>query len=332
MPPPDRTTAMIPTSEHGHDRFDLFGLPPFDPSEVATPSRLWGRIQATLRADADHLVTDIRYVPRGFLAVGRCVECGGRVEGLADLASTADPEDRRQRATEVGILRPDFERGEALLAEVTDRVTKRLQAEHEACDESPRVHRLRPMTVQFLRDTVKGARARFAHDGEVPGTLHLLLEDGRGCTLPTDQIIRGAPVQSNERTVNRAAAVSALRAFFRARDLRPVAAVLVSEAWLTENDESEGPNEGSRSGEDREEVMTVSLVTPDVGYLAYAPIVRAGSVPKERRGQFDELTWRPITRPAPLTDGLFVGSDHELDRPEDVDRRRGIVLNTHSRN
>lgn len=310
------------------DEFELVGLPPFEPSEALVQPRLWGRRRWTLRAGGEQLVVDVNYAPRGFLVVGRCLACGGRAEGLADLGRANAPGDEPTRSVRVGVLRSRDDRRPRVLTDVVERVTNTLRARHGNCSQSPKEHNLAPMTERFVGRVVDGARKNLEKDGRVEGNLHLLLDDGRGCTLPTSQIVRGAPPRSVERDVNRAAAVSATRAFLRARDLRPVAAALVSEAWMSEMRAArEAPPD-----DERDEVVLVSVVTPEFGRVSYSPIEREGGVPERGSGRIGSLDWRPLRQPAPLVDGLFAGSDLALERPGDVDRRKGLTLSWGSGN
>lgn len=317
-----------PTRRWMRDEFELVGLPPFEPSEALVAPRLWGRRRWTLRAGGEQLVVDVNYAPRGFLVVGRCIACGGRAEGLADLGRDDEPEDWANRGVRVGVLRSQDDRRPRVLTDVVERVTNTLRSRHGNCSRSPRDHGLAPMTERFVGRVVDAARKSLDKEGRVEGNLHLLLDDGRGCTLPTHQIVRGAPPQSVERNVNRAAAVSATRAFLRARDLRPVAAVLVSEAWMSEM----RGDSGAPPDDDREEVVVVSVVTPEFGRVAYSPIEREGGAPERGSGRFGSLDWRPLRQPAPLVDGLFAGSDLVIERPDEVNRRKGVTLSAISEN
>lgn len=307
--------------------FELVGLPPFEPSEAVVPPRLWGRTRWTLRADEGHLVVDVSYAPRGFLVVGRCHECGGRAEGLADL--TRDSRDRsgQDRRAQVGLRRATNDEPPDVLTDAVERVTESLRSRHRSCSRSPQENRLHPMTRRLVESAVSGARESLETEGVVEGNLHLLLEDGRACTLPTSQIVRGAPPRSLERNVNRAAATAATRAFLRARDLRPVAAVLVSEAWASPMEEGTAV-----ADDEREEVLVVSVVTPEFGRIGYSTIERTSGVVEEGPGRFGSLEWNPLTEPAPLVDGVFAGSDLTIHRPEDISRRSGTTLSRESHN
>lgn len=308
--------------------FELVGLPPLQPSEAVVPPRLWGRRPWKLELEEGPVVVDITYAPRGFLVVGRCLECGERAEGLADLGRDGELRGERRRGTEVGILKPSSDMKPDVLTDTVERVTNSLRSRHRSCSRSPHEHALPPMTERFVDRVLTGARQSLESRGVVEGNLHLLLDDGRGCTLPTDQILRGAPPRSPERDLNRAAAVSATRAFLRARDWRPAAAVLVSEAWMSEMKESDR----RPTKDQREEVVVASVVTPEFGRVGYSPIVRADGVVGEGPGRFGGLDWRPLTQPAPLVDGLFAGSDLVIDRPDDAERRSGVTLSWESRN
>lgn len=307
--------------------FELVGLPPFVPSEAIVPPRLWGRTRWTLRAGEDHLVVDVSYAPRGFLVVGRCQECGGRAEGLADLGREDRDRSDQDRRTQVGIRRAPNDEPPDVLTDAVERVTESLRSRHRSCSRSPRENRFHPMTRRFVESAVAGARESLETEGVVDGNLHLLLEDGRACTLPTSQILRGAPPRSLERNVNRAAATAATRAFLRARDLRPVAAVLVSEAWasLMKKRTPVADNE-------REEAVVVSVVTPEFGRVGYSAIERESGVVEKCPGRFGRLEWHPLTQPAPLVDGVFAGSDLAIHRPEEISRRSGTTLSRGSHN
>lgn len=323
----DRSQNRPDRSWIGGD-FELVGVPPFTPSEAVVPPRLWGRRECRLRAGDKQLVVDISYAPRGFLVVGRSLVCGGRAEGLADFGRDSERAEELRSGADVGVLQsPPYHQSD-VLTDVVERITKSLRSRHQPCSRSPRKHGLPPMTERFVERVVAGARKSLETEGVVEGNLHLLLEDGTGCSMPTAQIVRGAPPRSVERDVNRAAAVSATRAFLRARDWRPVAAVLVSEAWMSpmSDDTGSGPED------EREEVVAVSIVTPEFGRVAYSPIERDGGIPERGPGRFGSLDWRPLCQPAPLLDGLFAGSDLVIERPDEVDRRSGVTLSRGSAN
>lgn len=308
--------------------FELVGLPPFQSSEAVVPPRLWGRREWRLRPEDERMVVDISYAPRGFLVVGRCLVCGGRAEGLADFRRGSDRAQELRGGDDIGVLRSSTYHQPDVLTEVVRRVTKSLRSRHQSCSRYPRKHGLPPMTERFVERAVAAARNTLETEGVVEGILHLLLEDGTGCSMPTAQLLRGAQPRSVERDVNRAAAVSATRAFLRARDWRPVAAVLVSEAWMSPmNDDT-----GSGPEDEREEVVAVSIVTPEFGRVAYSPIERDGGIPERGPGRFGSLDWRPLRQPAPLLDGLFAGSDLVIERPDEVDRRSGVTLSRGSAN
>lgn len=262
--------------------------------------------------------------------VARCLKCGGRAEGLADLGLDADLQGPRQDGAEVGVVKPSMsaDRRPDALTDAVERVTNSLRSRHRSCARSPHEHALPPMSERFVDRVLTGARQSLESGGVVEGNLHLLLDDGRGCTLPTGQILRDAPPRSPERDRNRVAAVSATRAFLRARDWRPATAVLLSEVCMSEMKETDR----RPTKDQRDEVVVASVVTPDFGRVGYSPIERVGGSVDEGPGRFGALDWRPLTQPARLVDVLFAGSDLVIEKPDEVERRSGDTLSWESRN
>lgn len=245
-------------------------------------------------------------VPAGLLVIGRCTDCGGRVERLVEFEDLT-----RQGVAAVGSGGPGARPAHAAKPDGTGALGTALQhvfgvlvEGHRPCDSSPAGHRVAPLTKQFLRKALADASRDLESDGRTAGKLYLLMEDGRGCAVGTEHLIRGAPAPSAERTANRAAGVEALRRYLGGLDLTASAAVLIGEAWASPLEEYEQLRPGQT---ERNDVIVASLVTARFGRIGCfdAPAALRVHYLKHERGT--NLDWWPLTEPAPLTDGIFAG-------------------------
>lgn len=300
MPSPSRFRR--PDRGWHRGRFPLVSPPQLDPSSVQVPPRIWGVWKWRLKGASEHLQADVFIVPAGLLVVGRCTKCGGRVERLVEFDDSNQPG--------FGGVSPDgpparaasASRERGLLGTALRQVLGVLDEGHSSCNSSPGTHRVAPLTKQFLRKALTDATRDIESDERTAGKLYLLMDDGRGCAVDTEHLIRGAPAPSAERTANRAAGVEAVRRYLRALELTPSTVVLIGEAWATslEGYEMRCPGEG-----EREEIALVALVTCRFGCLQWANSAAELRSPDISRGRVKLRNWRPIVDPAPLVDGIF---------------------------
>lgn len=242
-------------------------------------------------------------MPAGWLVVGRCRNCGGRRERLAELDGTdgidagrAGASDRLQAQAAAGSSDSDP------LVGAVEYVFAFLQEAHGECEYAPAIHRLAPLTDRFLRKALDYA-GRVVGGGEgLAGMLYLLVDDGRACVVETGHLIRGAAGPSAERTANRAAGVGAVRKYLKSLSLRPVAAVIAAEAWASTLDDY---IKGGHVPSGRDEVFVASCTTRRFGTVGWTPIDRTVGTSDRSRALFDRLEWRPIREPAALVDGLL---------------------------
>lgn len=297
--PPSRLRR--PDRNWHHGRFPLVSPPPLDPTQVPVPPRLWGVWKWRLKGASDHLQADIFIVPAGLLVVGRCTECGGRVERLVEFEGSTRPGFGEVISDGSRAEAAAAPRGAGPLAPALRQVFSVLEEEHGRCARSPGSHSVAPLTKQFLGKALVDASRDIESDERSAGKLYLLMKDGRGLAVGTEHLIQGAPAPSAERTANRAAGVEAVRRYLRALDCTPAAAVLIGEAWASPLD---GYATRRLGEEERQEIAVVSLSTSRFGLATWTD--DAAAVPPSRAlRQTGEPQWQPVVSPAPLVDGIF---------------------------
>lgn len=241
---------------------------------------------------------DFYFDPSGLVMSVRCDVCGGRHEALSETKHF------------VRLLREDKPKEAAaeLHSQVEAMASPALDEwfpEHEDCPDTPRKHET-PSTVQDFLDVSLRAATKDIESGDAAGGYLTILDtQGRAFSLS----IRDLPERKQDpdaKVREMSYRKACLRQMIRAREDDILAAVLMSEVWMTP-----AHNLGTDSyvppsaDPDRTEALSIMLATPTFARVGLAQIERNEGVVGKGPGRVGEMSWDPLRGPSLFTDGLF---------------------------
>lgn len=265
-------------------------------------AEVWG-VQLERRTPFDaasphptHVTTELLGTPEGLLLIARCTACGGRQEGLLDFRDLPS------------LGRDSVPAAMDTIEQAAYAAAARWSERHTDCVVTPIVHHVPVQVEHVLRAQLDAAIADVRAGEPLANELLVLMSDRSILLLPLAGLPHGpASDPVRDRTIAFHAVHATAREHTRRTGVRPLAAVVVSSACLSKD------NEGYRKCEEddelhQEELLTVLVATPEAMVLAIAPITRELGLAGVGPGEVGPLTFDSVKVACPLVDGLFATS------------------------
>lgn len=297
--------------------------PPAPNREIWEDSELGDN--STFGTEYPHIEGEMMRVPEGELFILRCTKCGGLTEGLLDFVS-ADPEGE-------GLTMPVARRLAAAVQDTFGTMGELFIPQHKTCDIAPIKHETPQDLKVWIDFAISQARDAIKRGKAAHGMIHLLT-DAEAFFIPIHDLPERRTGKANDRTPAVLKLHAGVRETLRARDLNPLAALLISEAWVSQikvdEPDEPAPVMARRFGRtvfpvedpNRKEAMIVALHTTTFGKVGMGEITRRSGVQDKGPGKVGKLEWLDQAGPSLLLDGLLATTIQPM-TPERRERGMG---------
>lgn len=311
--------------------YGVIGLTSIDPDEAIFARDGWGSTAFDLQPnDHGNVRGHIQRAPFGLISTAFCRFCGGRREGMLDARAFYST--------------LESETPEAALKVIADNASvlfggafQDWQEMHRNCHAEPIEYHTPDLVQQFADSVIRAAKRDIESGGTFPGHLILLTVTGRAYAIPIYDI-PPARDGSAERRIQIAERKAVLRSLVMARDLDVLAAILVSETWVSLARSSVDPTSASAGqmfpaqDPNRREALAAVVVTTDFGRTGLAMIEREGGGLEDGPGRLTRFDWRPVPGPSQMVDGVLATSFLYEMTEEETAERAGVEFRPPSSN
>lgn len=258
----------------------------------------WGQPFMGGKMDKPWVEVDVIKAPEGYLVVGICTWCGGRIDRLLDLRLLADV---KKPVASAVLMKLEMSR-------IVDPIREGWAAQHYNCDTAPMRHPVDDTLMPFIGHVVTTAGDSLKFGNSVKAYLNFMTNEGEYFSIPFYE-------EEGNRDQEIGFKKFFAREYMRVRRLTPRAVVAYSEAWMVRGEPNQNPEEISAGYDSLKEhpksfeVLVVAAATPTYTYAGMADIIRLKGTPNKgpaRLGPLDMHHWGLQSR---LLDGALATTE-----------------------
>lgn len=291
-------------------KVDISGPPPLN--VIFTPLGSWGQYEESSLKESPHIRVKRFVAPDGVVNRYFC-QCGGHEEHLIEGRDILT----LQSLKDMGLKAPSDEMSEKMISRTRtsfDETIKPFIERHARCSvEADRIKYTIPREVmEIVMGLSRDADEKLRSGRRIDNVVIVYDQYDKPTQLMS---FYNADEEWPSNDVECALKTWTIREMRRAikREL-PKAIVHVSEAWLASDKSRDDVQRGlpPSKRDDRQEVILISVLTPEFVAMGAAPIIREGGVINEGVGYTRELTLKFGAMSSRVTDGLFAVSSTPL--------------------